>query len=456
VAVSVATLTALIMAATALAVTGQLTQLSGTAGCVSETGTGGACADGKALDFAAGLAISPDGKSAYVASLNSDAVAIFQRNTTTGELTQLAGAAGCISETGSGGACADGKALDIGDSDSMTVSGDGKNLYLAAQGGGVVVFTRDTTTGELTQASGTAACISENGSGGACVDGKALNQPFSVAMSQDDKNVYVAANVSDAVAVFQRDTTTGALTQLASAAGCIRETGGGYCRDGRALDSPVSVAVSGDDKHVYVGSFMSDAIVALRRNTTTGALFQPSAKTGCISQTGTGGTCTVGKALDGVFSLALSADDKNVYVASLHSNAAAAFRRNATTGALTQLAGTAGCISETGSGGSCVDGKALSGPISVAVSADGESVYVGSTFSDAVAVFSRDATGVGGLTQLAGTAGCVSETGNSGACADGKALDYPRTVAVSADNKNAYVTSGLSSAVAVFGRQTPP
>ena len=124
-ALTVAALTALIMAATALAVTGELTQLSGTAGCVSETGTGGACADGKALDFAAGLAISPDGKSVYVASLNSDAVAVFQRDTTTGELTQLAGTAGCISETGSGGDCADGKALDIGDSDSMTVSGDG-------------------------------------------------------------------------------------------------------------------------------------------------------------------------------------------------------------------------------------------------------------------------------------------------------------------------------------------
>jgi DNA-binding beta-propeller fold protein YncE len=455
----VAALTALVMAATALALTGELTQLPGTAGCVSETGTGGDCADGNAIDGPAGLAISPDGKSVYVGSLNSDAVAVFQRDTTTGELTQLPGTAGCVSETGSGGACADGKALDNGGG-GMTVSGDGKNRYVASQGSGIAVFARDTTTGELTQLPGTAGCVAQTGSGGDCAAGKALYGAQSVAESADGKNVYVASEVSDAVAVFARDTTTGELTQLAGAAGCIRETGGGYCRDGRALVTPVSVAVSADDKHVYVASFDSDAVAILRRNPTTGALFQPSGTaSGCISETGTGGACVDGKALGGPFSLALSADDKNVYVASLHSDAVAAFRRDTTTGVLTQLVGPtnqAGCVSNGGSGGACRAGKALSGPISVAVSADGESVYVDSIGSDAVAVFQRNATGVGGLTQLAGTAGCVSESGSAGACADGKALDEPRVVAVSPDGKNVYVTSRQSSAVAVFARETAP
>jgi DNA-binding beta-propeller fold protein YncE len=279
-----------------------------------------------------------------------------------------------------------------------------------------------------------------------------------VAVSGDDKNVYVASNVSDAVAVFQRDTTTGALTQLASAAGCIRETGG-YCRDGKALDGPVSVAVSTDDKNVYVGSFFGSSLAVLTRNTTTGALSQASGTAGCISETGTGGACVDGKALSGPFSLALSADDKNVYVASLGSNAVAAFKRNTTSGFLTQLVGPAnkaGCVSENGSGGTCVDGKALNGAITVAVSPDGESVYVGSTGSDAVAAFRRNATGVGGLVQLAGTAGCVSGTGTSGECAVGSPLGEPRTVAVSPDGKSVYVTSRPDSSVAVFGRQTPP
>jgi 6-phosphogluconolactonase (cycloisomerase 2 family) len=447
----------LIVTATALAVTGEITQLPGTAGCVSETGSAGACADGQALDGPAGLAISPDGKSVYVGSLNSDAVAVFQRDTTTGELTQLPGTAGCVSETGSGGACADGKAIENGGG-AMTVSGDGKNLYVASQGSGVAVFTRDTTTGGLTQLPGTAGCISPTGSGGDCAVGRALNGPQSVAVSGDGKNVYVASEVSDAVAVFARDTTTGELTQLAGGAGCISESGGA-CRDGRALNTPVSVAVSGDDKHVYVGSFGSDAVVVLRRNTTTGALFQPPGTgAGCISEGGTGGACADGKALSGPFSLTLSGDGKHVYVASLHSDAVAVFRRNAATGVLSQLvgpAGKAGCVSQSGTGGACADGKALSGPITVAVSADGESVYAGSIGSDAVAVFRRDAAS-GVLFQRAGTAGCVSETGGGGACVDGKGLDEPRIVAVSADGKNVYVTSRLSDAVAVFARETPP
>lgn len=44
-----------------------------------------------ALDFARSVTISPDGTSAYVASANSGAVSIFDRNTTTGALTQKPG-----------------------------------------------------------------------------------------------------------------------------------------------------------------------------------------------------------------------------------------------------------------------------------------------------------------------------------------------------------------------------
>jgi hypothetical protein len=54
-----------------------------------------------------------------------------------------------------------------------------------------------------------------------------------------------------------------------------------------------------------------------------------------------------------------------------------------------QAAGTDGCVSETGSGGTCADGRALDGARSVVVSPDVTSVYVGSAISDAVAAFAR-------------------------------------------------------------------
>ena len=86
--------------------------------------------------------------------------------------------------------------------------------------------------------------------------------------------------------------------------------------------------------------------------------------------------------------MAVSADGKSVYVTSYNSDAVARFNRNTTTGAISQPAGSAGCVSETGSG-PCADGHGLDGPRSVAVSADGKSVYAASAVSDAVARFNR-------------------------------------------------------------------
>jgi hypothetical protein len=52
----------LLITATALAATGDLIQPAGTAGCISEDGTG-PCADGHALGGPSGVAVSRDGKS---------------------------------------------------------------------------------------------------------------------------------------------------------------------------------------------------------------------------------------------------------------------------------------------------------------------------------------------------------------------------------------------------------
>jgi DNA-binding beta-propeller fold protein YncE len=332
----------------------------------------------------AGVAVSPDGKSVYAASYDSDAVARLNRNTTAGAIGQPAGTAGCISETGAG----------------------------------------------------------------TCADGHGLSLPFDVAVSPDGKSVYVASAISDAVARFNRNTTTGAITQPAGTAGCVSETGAGPCADGHGLLAPTSVAVSPDEQSVYATSTGKKAVVRFNRNTTTGAITQPAGTAGCVSQTGVG-PCADGHGLDGAYSVAVSPDAVSVYVASYTNSAVARFNRNTTTGAITQPAGTAGCISETGAS-ACADGHALSGPHGVAVSADGKGVYVASATSDAVARFNRNTT-TGAITQPSGTAGCVSETG-SGSCADGHGLSAPFGVAVSPDGMSVYVASAGSDAVARFNR----
>jgi hypothetical protein len=59
-------------------------------------------------------------------------------------------------------------------------------------------------------------------------------------------------------------------------------------------------------------------------------------------------------------------------------------------GALTQLPGLDGCITETGSNMQCTDGKALRGANSVVISPDGKHVYAASLHSKAVAVLQRE------------------------------------------------------------------
>ncbi|MCP5940125.1 lactonase family protein, partial [Klebsiella pneumoniae] len=74
------------------------------------------------------VAVSPDGKNVYVASYKSSAVDVFKRNST-GKIKQLPGAKGCMSEGGSGG-CAQGHALS--GVAWLIVSADGRSVYGAS------------------------------------------------------------------------------------------------------------------------------------------------------------------------------------------------------------------------------------------------------------------------------------------------------------------------------------
>lgn len=431
---------------------GNLVQLPGTDACTSESGSSGNCADGVALDGAAGLAISKSGLRVFVAAPLSDAVAAFLRVPSTGALVQQAGTAACVSETGSGGLCADGRALD--EPRGVAVSPDAKSLYVASTtSDGVAVFALNDKLGTLSQLGGAAGCVTDSGSAGACADGVALGGARAVAVSPNGKSVYVAARDADAVASFARDKSTGALTQLDGTDACTSESGtSGACANGVALDFPTGVAVSPNGKNVYVTAAGSNAVAVFARNVTTGALTQLAGLAGCVSEDGTGGLCADGKALLAPFAVAVSQNGKSVYVASRDSNAIAIFARDARTGALTQLAGTAGCISEDGTGGACADGNGLVGAMSVAVTQNGRSVYVAAETSNAVSAFARD-TKTGVLTQLVGTSGCTSESGSGGTCADGVALTEARAVAVTRNAKNAYVAASTSDAVSAFRRE---
>jgi DNA-binding beta-propeller fold protein YncE len=432
---------------------GELSQKAGVDGCVSDSGSGGACRDVAALEAPDGVAVSADGRNVYVASEVSNSLGIFDRDPATGALTQKPGTAGCVSEDGSGGACEDGKGLLT--ASRVVVSPDGKNVYLASQGSSAIaIFDRDPATGALTQKPGTAGCVSN--SGGVCEKARALDTPRELAISPDGRNLYVAAQISDAVTVFERD-EAGSLRQDAGTAGCITETRTrGSCVDGKALANPVALAVSPDGENVYVASGGSNAVAVLRRGA-DGRLSQDEGAKGCISDSGMtrgGDPCVKSRGLDSPSAVVVSSDSRNVYVAGSTSSSLLTFERDPSTGELIEKPGTEGCVSDNGSAGSCVDGNMLGVPVGLAASPDGRNVYLPSSVSNAVASFDRAADG--GLLQKSGLEGCVSEGGSGGLCRGGRALKVPLVVAVSPDGRNVYVSGFASDAVAVFDRALPP
>ena len=303
------------------------------------------------------VAVSADGKSVYVASSGSNAVARFNRNTTTGAITQPAGAAGCVSETGAG-PCADGHGLFGDDPQSVAVAPDGKSVYAASSLRGTVVrFNRNTTTGAIGQPAGDGRLRQRDGGGALRRRPCARRCELGGGRPWREERLRRLGS-SDAVARFNRNTTTGAITQPAGAAGCVSETGAGPCADGHALDLPDrrwrSAPTVGASTSPPAKARLWRALTATR---TTGAIGQPAGAAGCVSETGAG-PCADGHALDGPASVAVSADGKSVYVASvfvgdfLSGGAVARFNRNTTSGAIAQPAGTAGCISDTGAAGS--------------------------------------------------------------------------------------------------------
>ncbi|MDQ6805034.1 MAG: lactonase family protein [Actinomycetota bacterium] len=360
--------------------TGRLVQLAGSTGCTSEGGVDG-CAIGTGLSGAFSVALSPDDRNVYVATYNG--IAVFLRDPRSGALIQLPGATGCVSSTGGEG-CAAGRALDS--VAGVAVSPDGANVYVASAGSGAVAaFKRDPSTGAVTQLGGAAGCTSEGGAVG-CAPARALNGAFSIAVTPNGKDAYVAALDSNSIVALSRDPQTGALTQLPGAAGCTSEGGVEGCATGRGLAGPNAVLATRDGGYVYAASSASSAVVAFQIDPYTGELIQLVGAAGCTSRGGTEG-CATGRALGGAFALAASSDGNTIYVASL--GAVAAFLRNPADGSLDELAGTAGCTVEGGSEG-CARGRGLAGTSSVTVSPDGRNVYGTALQSGAVSAFSRE------------------------------------------------------------------
>jgi hypothetical protein len=205
---------------------GRLIQLAGAAGCLRGDGADG-CTRVPGLHDAGRISVTPDGTSAYLATAHG--LLAFSRDAMSGALTPLTGTSGCIELPGAGCARLHGvtSTHDPQVADTLVVSNTA--LYLAggrdaAQIGVLAVLSRDPATGALHQRPGTAGCVSGGHTHG-CTYSRCLDSEQSLTLSDGGATLVDGstdslddeATGSGAIASFRVDPVTGDLAALGCA-----------------------------------------------------------------------------------------------------------------------------------------------------------------------------------------------------------------------------------------------
>lgn len=203
---------------------------------------------------------------------------------------------------------------------------------------------------------------------------------------------------------------------------------------GAGASGTYGLAMSPDGKSVYAVDGVNSAVSLFSRNTFSGALtFQAS------YVNGQGGVSGIG----GAYMATVSPDGKFVYVAGRSSASLAVFSRDALSGALTfqskiQNGDVYSCILDP-----CNTISGLSGAYGLAISPDGEYLYVSSISESAILVIRRNTT-TGSLKDLLGVSLVQKYTS-----AD---LTGAYGIALSPDAQNLYATGYSSDTLLVFRR----
>ncbi len=451
-----------------------------------------------AFDEVTSVAVSPDGSDVYAVSETEDAIVALHRDPGSGALAFV----NCITGSSAGVPCATAPHASASGAGSgmyhlsdVVVSPDGAQVYAVAPfDDAIATFDRDAGTGALSFDS----CLTADTSAGTSTGGSCAEVPNSgtgddtgleglrfVAISPDGANVYGGAPLDAALAAFDRDAGTGALSFNDCVTG---ERGalsveGGNCHhsvpgveplgERTALTDVHSVAVSPLGNYVYTTSEDEAALVAFPR-VAGGAVIFGSCVTGSIGAVGTTGGCAttpytaslgVTSGLGRLYDVAASPDGADIYAVSQSDDAISTFRHDPGTGALAFV----GCLtgnntSSTLIGRNCAPlpggtpsggGSGLDSTTSLAIAPDGNRIYTTASFDDALASFDRDpATGALSFAGcLAGNTLAVNCTPIANAAAEGTAsgMGGTATVAVSPGGGELYSTARADDAVAWFG-----
>ena len=251
-----------------------------------------------------------------------------------------------------------------------------------------------------------------------------------VAVSADGSHVYVAGRTPGSLAVFTRNAGNDGRLDFREAK--IAGFGGVV-----GLQGAQGVALSSDDRNVYVTGSVDDDVVVFSRNANSGDF----ANFGRVTQIQVLGGIP---GFDRAMGIAASNDatdtdgSRHIYVTGHTADALLVFKRNVESAS--NDFGKLTLVQSFADGSSGVDG--LNGARAVVVSPDGKKVYVAGEDDDAVAVFAREATG--------GTLVFVEAAFDGQDGVDG--IDQAFGLAISANSRETYVAGFGDDAIALFRR----
>ncbi|MEQ9920930.1 beta-propeller fold lactonase family protein [Pectobacterium brasiliense] len=238
-----------------------------------------------------------DGLALYV-SYDKGAIALFQRDANSGELTYVRTFAAAEGVTGIS---------------QLQVSAEGNSVYaLRADGNAIVWFSRD-ANGELTHKATIASDYD--------IDNGNLNNIKGIALSDDGKNLYLINSYSDQLAYFSRDTATGALTYV--------EALGGDMNNPPYLWAPTSILSRGNLLFVTTAINDTSTVIVYQRDD-SGKLMPLGHVRDFTDAAGN----TV--QLSGLEQITVSADGRSIFVA--NAEHIDAFTLDTATGAFTHIA----------------------------------------------------------------------------------------------------------------------
>jgi 6-phosphogluconolactonase (cycloisomerase 2 family) len=308
------------------------------------------------LDGASSVTATPDNEFLYVAAANDDAIGIY-------DLDPVAGTIGFL-----GSVVNNSGATGIDGVTELLISSNGNYLYAAGTTeASIAVFAVDPVTGMLSFV----ADISEgDASGSGTIDG--LEQVSGLAGSADDAFLYATGKADNAVSVYGINPADGTLTYL--------ETHRHQALGVRGIANATDVKLSPDGLQVFV----SGAGIPLDGDSSGFAIFDRDPVTGLLTYLDAVHPGDAGVAgMLGAQAIAVAGDGQTVTVAGFADDSLTIFNRVASPtdpnfGMLT--------VAETrrdGEGGN----ELMGGPSRIAISPDGQFMYVVAETDNAVSVF---------------------------------------------------------------------